>query len=91
MVTILVVDDSTVDRRLAGGFLEKHGNWHIVAVKNGREAMLAVRRSVPDVVVTDLQMPEMDGLELVKTIRNEFPLLPVVLMTAQGSEARLSS
>lgn len=87
MVTILVVDDSTVDRRLAGGLLEKHVDWNVVAVKNGKEGLLAVRQKMPDVVVTDLQMPDMDGLELVKAIHQEFPLLPVILMTAQGSEA----
>ena len=40
----------------------------------------------PDIVVSDLQMPEMDGLELVETIRREHPGLPVILMTAHGSE-----
>jgi len=41
---------------------------------------------MPDVVITDLQMPEMDGLELVEAIRNRYPTLPVIITTAVGSE-----
>jgi anti-sigma regulatory factor (Ser/Thr protein kinase) len=45
-----------------------------------------MRRLRPDIIVTDLQMPDMDGLELVGHVRREFPLAPVILMTAHGSE-----
>src|SRR6185503_14693176 len=53
---------------------------------NGVIALEEVRRDVPTVVLTDLQMPEMDGLELVKRLKQDFPGLPVILMTAHGSE-----
>jgi CheY-like chemotaxis protein/anti-sigma regulatory factor (Ser/Thr protein kinase) len=85
MVKVLVVDDSAMDRRLAGGFLKRAGMETFYA-ENGALALEAIARSAPDIVVTDLQMPEMDGLELVDAIRKEHPSLPVVLMTAHGSE-----
>src|SRR5262249_53083934 len=46
----------------------------------------AIQRDQPDVVLTDMQMPEMDGLELVAEVRQQFPPIPVILMTAHGSE-----
>jgi CheY-like chemotaxis protein len=84
--TVLVVDDSPVDRRLAGALLEKHCACSLAFAEDGQEALRLMARQRPDLVVTDLQMPEMDGLELTTTIKNEYPLVPVVLMTAQGSE-----
>jgi CheY-like chemotaxis protein len=84
--TVLVVDDSAVDRRLAGALLEKHCACSLVFAEDGQDALRQMARQRPDLVVTDLQMPEMDGLELTTTIKSEYPLVPVVLMTAQGSE-----
>lgn len=86
MATILVVDDSPVDRHLAGKLLEKCPDLKVAYATNGREALDSISQSAPDVVLTDLQMPEMDGLQLTETIRAQFPGVPVVLMTAHGSE-----
>ncbi len=86
MPTMLVVDDSAVDRRLAGALLEKNCACTLAYAEDGQEALRLMARQRPDLVVTDLQMPEMDGLELTTTIKSEYPLVPVVLMTAQGSE-----
>lgn len=86
MTSVLVVDDAAVDRRLAGGILEKHGDITVHYASNGLEAVGHIEQQVPDVVVTDLQMPEMNGLELVEHVRRRYPLLPVILMTAHGSE-----
>ncbi|HZZ73055.1 MAG TPA: response regulator [Pirellulales bacterium] len=86
MALVLVVDDSGVDRRLAGGILEKHGGLIVEYASNGAEALERIENHVPEVVLTDLQMPEMDGLELVGRIRAKYPLVPVILMTAHGSE-----
>jgi CheY-like chemotaxis protein len=58
----------------------------VEVVGNGVEALAAIRRAVPDVVLTDMQMPEMNGLQLVDALRGEFPGLPVVLNTEYGSE-----
>jgi CheY-like chemotaxis protein/anti-sigma regulatory factor (Ser/Thr protein kinase) len=84
--TVLVVDDSAVDRHLAGAIVHKLEGWHAVFAANGVEALAAIERQPPDIVLTDLLMPEMDGLELVQTIRTRYPQVPVILMTAHGSE-----
>jgi CheY-like chemotaxis protein/anti-sigma regulatory factor (Ser/Thr protein kinase) len=87
MTSVLVVDDSAADRRIAGGLLERNLGWDIAYASDGLQAMASVRSKIPDMVLTDLQMPEMNGLELVQQMRRQYPLIPVVLMTAQGSEA----
>ncbi len=86
MSTILVVDDSAVDRRLVGGLLEQDEDLEVEYAADGREALGKIEHTVLDLVVTDLMMPEMDGLELVASVRNDFPLVPVILMTSKGSE-----
>lgn len=86
MAIVLVVDDSSVDRRLAGGILEKNSTLRILYASDGQQAMDEIERHRPDLVVTDLQMPEINGLELVEAVRARYPLVPVILMTAHGSE-----
>jgi CheY-like chemotaxis protein len=85
METILVVDDSAEAREVAGGCLTDHGVKAIYA-ENGREALKIIERQRPDAVLTDLHMPEMDGIELVEHLRLHHSSVPVVLMTANGSE-----
>jgi CheY-like chemotaxis protein/anti-sigma regulatory factor (Ser/Thr protein kinase) len=66
--------------------LEKQGTCTVTYAHDGKAALQQFELGVPDLVLTDLQMPEMDGLELVAAIKGDFPLTPVILMTAQGSE-----
>ncbi len=86
MATVLVVDDSPVDRRLVGALLEKQPGWKAVYAEDGQQALDLLAGQTPDAVLTDLNMPGLNGLELVEAIRGRFPCLPVILMTAQGSE-----
>jgi CheY-like chemotaxis protein len=86
MQTVLVVDDVTLDRHLVGALIEEHSGWSAVFAEDGRDALALIKLQVPDVVLTDLQMPEMNGLELVEAIRRDYAYLPVILMTAHGSE-----
>jgi len=86
MATVLVVDDNPVDRHLAGSLLSKRPDLKVLYAENGREALRLLQERAPDLVLTDLHMPEMDGLELVVEVRKAFPLVPVILMTAFGSE-----
>ncbi|MBV9122992.1 MAG: ATP-binding protein [Planctomycetes bacterium] len=84
--TVLVVDDVPVDRRKAGGLIEHGLGWKVIYADQGRAALALMEHQLPHLVLTDLQMPEMDGLELVEAVRLQHPLVPVVLMTAHGSE-----
>ena len=84
--SVLVVDDSSVIRLLVGRMVEKEGGLRPLFATNGVEALAAMERELPGLVLTDMQMPEMDGLELVREIRMNHPLVPVILMTAHGSE-----
>lgn len=86
MLSALVVDDSLVDQRVAGHALEKQLDVTVGYANDGREALRSIQQRMPDVVITDLQMPEMDGLELVEAIRDQYPTLPVIITTAVGSE-----
>ncbi|GAB6166234.1 response regulator [Thermostilla marina] len=87
MTTILVVDDSPVDRKLVGGLLEKRFAWKIEYAASGIEALARMGMVNPDLVITDLTMPEMDGLGLVRELQRLYPEVPVILMTAYGSDA----
>jgi CheY-like chemotaxis protein len=84
--TVLVVDDSSTDRCLVGALLREIPNLRVEFATNGREALQRIRFHPPDLVITDLVMPEVDGLELVSRVGQQYPLLPVVLMTSSGSE-----
>ena len=86
MPTVLVVDDSPIDRQLVGGLLKQDTDWTVTYAGDGAAALDSIRTRPPDIVVTDLQMPEMTGLELVIAVRKSFAQVPVVLMTGKGSE-----
>jgi DNA-binding response OmpR family regulator len=86
MPRILIVDDSALDRRLIGGLLEKINGVQVSLAEDGITALEMVHRDPPDVVLTDLDMPRMCGLELVRQMRDLHSLVPVILMTAAGSE-----
>lgn len=83
---VLVVDDSLVDRTLAGHLLERHAGFHVEYASNGIEALELLEARLPLAVVTDIQMPEMDGLHLVAAIHRRYPSVPMIVMTAHGSE-----
>ena len=84
--TILIVDDAAMDRRLAGRIVEKDRGLRAAYAADGAEALAALARATPAAVITDLQMPGMDGLQLVEEVRSQYPLVPVILMTGCGSE-----
>ena len=83
MPIILLVDDSEVDRRLMAGLLGVDFDWLVSHAKNGVEALEMMSDASPDVVVTDMLMPEMDGMELVTQLGMAYPSVPVVLVTGQ--------
>ncbi len=83
---VLVVDDDPAIRRAVGMMLEDEG-YDVATAANGREALDQITRSLPSVVLLDLQMPEMDGWQLQRRLRELNLDVPVVFMTA-GYRAR---
>ncbi|MBN8524335.1 MAG: response regulator [Planctomycetes bacterium] len=79
-MSVLVVDDSLIIRALVGSHLQQRG-FVVVQAADGREAAaaLAVRRF--DLLITDLEMPNMDGHELLELVHDQYPLMRRVVMT----------
>lgn len=86
MVSILVVDDSATERVRISGLLARKGIYQVLTAADGQQGLDLIEDTHVDLVLTDLQMPVMDGLDLVREVRARFPHIPVVLMTAAGSE-----
>jgi DNA-binding response OmpR family regulator len=84
MKTILVVDDEPKIAALARDYLE-HAGFAVVTARDGPAALAAVGRSKPDLVVLDLGLPEMDGLDVTRSIRRDSSL-PIVMLTARDDE-----
>lgn len=84
MRTILVVDDEPKIVRVARDYLE-HAGFAVVEAADGRQALDAVRRRRPDLVVLDIGLPGLDGLELTREIRRD-SALPIVMLTARDEE-----
>ncbi len=86
MPNILIVDDSAVERQRTGRLLAKYPDVEITYAIDGVDALAKMDECQPDAVLTDLIMPNMDGLELVEQIRQRHPTIPAVLMTSRGTE-----
>ncbi|MEB3212714.1 MAG: response regulator [Leptolyngbyaceae bacterium] len=84
---ILIVDDNPDLRRYVKHVLEKAG-YHVTTARNGEEGLAAAQRHRPDLILTDLMMPRMSGLEMIEAIRNDDSLkgTPMVLLTAKANE-----
>ncbi len=83
---ILVVDDSSVMRHWIASFFGKQSDYEIELAASGDEALRLVELQRPSLVLTDLLMPDLNGFELVGALRESHPDLPVILLTAYGSE-----
>src|SRR6266852_4282722 len=81
MENILVVDDEEAIREVVSTMLESKG-YHCTAVSNGRAAQDQVKRTTPDLVLSDMIMPEMDGIKLLEWLRQYDPEVPVIMVTA---------
>jgi two-component system chemotaxis response regulator CheY len=85
--TILVVDDSTAMRSLLAATIETLGSVKIVQAANGFEALRMLPREQIDLILTDINMPDINGLELLSFVRKN-PLyreLPVIIISTEGS------
>jgi CheY-like chemotaxis protein/anti-sigma regulatory factor (Ser/Thr protein kinase) len=86
MPVILIVDDDSVDRRKAVRCLGPVEDLEILQADSGDRAVEELASGEPDLILTDLRMPGMNGLELVEHVHEEHPLVPMIVMTSQGSE-----
>ena len=83
MSKVLVVDDDLTVAGVVVGYLERAGH-RALHVANGRKALEAVSADRPDLLVLDLMLPEIDGLEVCRRVRAEHPDLPIIMLTALG-------
>ncbi len=88
MKKILVVDDDDTMRRLLERVLTK-ADFQVLTAENGRKGWEIFEREKPFLVFSDVEMPEMDGLELLRKIKKKSPQTIVVVMTSYGSEDRV--
>src|SRR3954449_13593624 len=84
MKTILVVDDEPKIADLARDYLE-HAGFTVRTARDGESALAAIRRDRPDLVVLDLGLPRLDGLDVTRTIRRDSNL-PLIMLTARDDE-----
>ena len=84
MFTILVVEDDLALQRMMCAYLGMKG-YHTVPTANGQEALDAIERVMPDLVIADVMMPVMDGWELTQQLRDAYPRMPIMLVTARDS------
>jgi DNA-binding response OmpR family regulator len=86
VVRVLAVDDAADTRLLVKRALEREG-YEVTEAASGAAALDAIRDQVPDVVLLDVTMPDMSGLEVLTTVRRIQPELPVILVTGRDSES----
>lgn len=90
---VLMVDDSPASRRFMRRILEELGIERVTEAGNGREAVACLQDSMIDLVITDYNMPEMDGRELTEYIRKESwqHAVPILMVTSEYNEGRLAA
>ncbi len=81
MVKILVIDDSSFQRKIICSILKEDG-YELVTAENAKDAMEYILKDAPDIIVTDLLMPEFDGFYLLKKIKDRNITIPVLVVTS---------
>lgn len=84
MFSILVVEDDLALQRMMCAFLGMNG-YQTVSAMNGEDALNAIEKVMPDLVIADVMMPVMDGWELTRELRSSYPRLPIMLVTARST------
>lgn len=81
---ILFVDDEERLREMARAILESQG-YEVLCAKDGFDGLSALRESLPDLIISDLQMPNMNGFEFLSVVRQRFPQIPVIVISGAFS------
>src|ERR1700756_1115715 len=91
MVRILVADDHDIFRRGLKDLLVSHPGWEVVGeAKTGREAVTLAEELKPDIMVIDISMPELNGLEAARKIHKSFPKIGILILTVHFSDQLLT-
>jgi CheY-like chemotaxis protein len=86
--TVLIVDDSRVSRMMARQYIAGlHADWIVEEAATGEESLLKARSARPDLILMDVNMPGMGGIAAAEQLRQEFPTLPISLLTANVQTA----
>ncbi len=87
--TFLVVDDSASMRQLVS-FTIKDAGYDVLVAENGKDAVGKLGGKKVDMVITDLNMPEMDGIEFIRKLRSmpEYKFVPIVMLTTESQEGK---
>ncbi|MBI9044664.1 MAG: response regulator transcription factor [Anaerolineaceae bacterium] len=89
-VTVIIVDDHDLVRKGARGYLEVQPDIDVVAeAESGKEAILLVKEHAPDVVIMDLIMPEMDGVETTRKIKQISPRSQIIILTSYHQDEHI--
>lgn len=85
----LIVDDSASMRQLVS-FTVKDAGYEVITAENGKDALTKASSSRIDMVITDLNMPEMDGITFIRQLRGmpDFKFVPIVMLTTEAQEAK---
>ena len=85
----LVVDDSASMRQLVS-FTIKDAGYDVLEAENGKDAIEKLSKTKVDMIITDLNMPEMDGIEFIKKLRTmpDYQFAPIVMLTTESQEAK---
>lgn len=89
MLNILVVDDSTIIRKVVTTILEKLGHTVVAQANSGKEAVELYEKHMPDLVTMDITMPIMNGIDALKKIKAQFKDAKVVMVTSHGEEKQV--
>jgi two-component system chemotaxis response regulator CheY len=86
--TILIADDSMAMRAMLTSTIESLGDFHIVEASSGFEALRLLPRRKVDLILTDINMPDINGLELISFLRNNpnYQDIPVIIISSEGSQ-----
>jgi two-component system chemotaxis response regulator CheY len=86
--TILIADDSPAMRAMLVSTIESLGDYHIVEASSGFEALRLLPREKVDLILTDINMPDINGLELISYLRNNsnYLAIPVIIISTEGSQ-----
>src|SRR3954469_9940036 len=81
---VLLVDDEPAVRRLGSALLESEG-YEVLSAEDGFDGLAALKQSLPDIIISDLRMPNMNGVEFLSVVRRRFPHIPGVAISGEFS------